>query len=227
MRDALAAPHLIIGDSLGGGAVLAAAGHIDEVKAVVTIGAPAEPAHLAHIFQDSAEEIKTTGEANVLLAGREFTIKKQFLDDIQGQTLTECLAKLGRALLVIHSPIDNTVGIENAAVIFAAARHPKSFISLDDADHLVSKKDDAEYAASVLASWASRCIPAHEASDDAGTPAGEGEVVVAETGENPFAQAISAGVHNLCADEPLKIGGGNNGPTPYDLLWRGSGRARR
>ncbi|MBT6537063.1 MAG: alpha/beta fold hydrolase [Rhodospirillaceae bacterium] len=165
MRDALAAPHLIIGHSLGGAAVLAAAGKIDEVKAVVTIGAPAEPAHLAHMFQDSAEEIETAGQANVLLAGREFTIKKQFLDDIQEQSLTECLAKLGRALLVMHSPIDNTVGIENAAAIFAAAKHPKSFISLDDADHLVSRKDDAEYAATVLAAWASRYIPALVVSD--------------------------------------------------------------
>tara|TARA_R110002110_G_scaffold260260_4_gene476028 strand:- start:8102 stop:9325 length:1224 start_codon:yes stop_codon:yes gene_type:complete len=223
MRDALAAPHLIIGHSLGGAAVLAAAGKIDEVKAVVTIGAPAEPAHLAHMFQESAAEIEAAGEANVLLAGREFTIKKQFLDDIQGQTLTECLAKLGRALLVMHSPIDNTVGIENAAAIFAAAKHPKSFISLDDADHLVSRKQDAEYAATVLAAWASRYIPAVVASDDAGAPAAEGEVVVSETGENPFAQAISAGVHSLRADEPLKIGGGNTGPTPYDLLLSGLG----
>ena len=223
MRDALAAPHLIIGHSLGGAAVLAAAGQIDEVKAVVTIGAPAEPAHLAHMFQDSAEEIETAGQANVLLAGREFTIKKQFLDDIEGQTLTACLAKLGRALLVMHSPIDNTVGIENAAAIFAAAKHPKSFISLDDADHLVSRKEDAEYAATVLAAWASRYIPVGETSDAAGEKAAEGEVVVSETGENPFAQAISAGVHSLRADEPLKIGGGNTGPTPYDLLLSGLG----
>ena len=223
MRDALAAPHLIIGHSLGGTAILAAAGQIDEVKALVTIGAPAEPAHLAHMFQDSAEEIETTGEANVLLAGREFTIKKQFLDNIQRQTLTECLAKLGRALLVMHSLIDITVGIENAAAIFAAAKHPKSFISLDNTDHLVSKKGDAEYAATVLASWASRYIPAHKTSDEAGTPAGEGEVVVAETGEKPFAQTITAGVHNLRADEPLKVGGENTGPTPYDLLLSGLG----
>lgn len=223
MRGALAAPHLIIGHSLGGAAVLAAAGKIDEVKAVVTIGAPAEPAHLAHMFQDSADEIAAAGQANVLLAGREFTIKKQFLDDIQEQALTDCLANLGRALLVMHSPIDNTVGIENAAAIFAAAKHPKSFISLDDADHLVSKKEDAEYAASVLASWAGRYIPAQEGTADAGVAASEGEVVVAETGENPFAQAISAGVHNLRADEPLEIGGGNTGPTPYGLLLSGLG----
>ena len=223
MRDSLAAPHLIIGHSLGGAAVLAAAGQIDEVKAVVTIGAPAEPAHLAHMFQDTADEIETNGQANVLLAGRAFTIKKQFLDDIAGQSLTECLAKLGRALLVMHSPIDNTVGIENAAAIFAAAKHPKSFVSLDDADHLVSNKADAEYAATVLAAWASRYIPAYEVSDDTVTPADEGEVVVSETGENPFAQSIGAGVHSLRADEPLKVGGGNTGPTPYDLLLSGLG----
>lgn len=223
MRDALAAPHLIIGHSLGGAAVLAATGRIDEVKAVVTIGAPAEPAHLAHMFEDSAAEIEAAGEANVLLAGRAFTIKKQFLEDIQQQSLTACLAKLGRALLVMHSPIDNTVGIENAAAIFAAAKHPKSFVSLDDADHLVSRKADAEYAATVLASWASRYIPAQEEAPNSEVAAGDGEIVVAETGENPFAQAISAGPHSLRADEPVGIGGGNTGPTPYGLLLSGLG----
>lgn len=221
MRETLAAPHMIIGHSLGGAAVLSAAGKIDEVQAVVTIGAPAEPSHVAHLFQDSADEIEASGAANVQLAGREFTIKKQFLDDIRETTLADCVADLRRALLVMHSPVDNTVGIDNAATIFAAAKHPKSFISLDDADHLVSKKADAEYVATALAGWASRYIPEPEAAAE--TSAAEGEVVVAETGENPFAQSISAGSHMLRADEPQSIGGGNTGPTPYGLLLSGLG----
>jgi len=222
MRGAGTPPHLIIGHSLGGAAVLAAAGRIDEVKAVVTIGAPADPAHVAHLFADSEAEIAAVGAATVSLAGREFTIQKQFLDDIRGQTIDDCVANLRRALLVVHSPRDNTVGIDNAAAIFGAAKHPKSFLSLDDADHLISKKEDAEYAATVIAAWASRYLPKPVATD-ATESADEGEVVVSETRENPFAQSISAGVHSLRADEPIKIGGGNTGPTPYDLLLAGLG----
>ena len=144
---------------MAGAAVLAAAGRIDEVKAAVTIGARADPGHLAHMFQNDAAEIEANGEAVVLLAGREFTIKQQFLEDIAGQTLEDCVSGLGRALLVMHSPIDNTVGIENAGKIFAAAKHPKSFISLDDADHLVSKEADANYVARAITGWASRYLP--------------------------------------------------------------------
>lgn len=222
MRATLAAPHLIIGHSLGGAAVLAAAGKIDEVTAVVTIGAPAEPSHVAHLFQGSADEIEASGEAKVQLAGRDFTIRRQFLDDIRETVLADCVSNLRRALLVMHSPVDNTVGIDNAAAIFGAAKHPKSFISLDDADHLVSRKADAEYAAAALAAWAGRYIPA-PAEEATAPSAGEGEVIVAETGENPFAQSISAGPHMLRADEPESIGGGNTGPTPYGLLLSGLG----
>ncbi|MEH6753472.1 MAG: alpha/beta fold hydrolase [Alphaproteobacteria bacterium] len=223
MRDTLSAPDLFIGHSLGGAAVLAAAGRIDEVKAVVTIGAPADPGHLAHMFQNDAAEIEANGEAVVLLAGREFTIKQQFLEDIAGQTLEDCVSGLGRALLVMHSPIDNTVGIENAGKIFAAAKHPKSFISLDDADHLVSKEADANYVARAITGWASRYLP-EAAAEPSFDPAGvEGEVIVGETLENPFAQAIVAGGHALRADEPVSIGGGNSGPSPYDLLLSGLG----
>lgn len=223
MRETLSAPDLIIGHSLGGAAVLAAVGRIDEVKAVVTIGAPADPGHLAHMFQNDAAEIAANGEAVVLLAGREFKIKQQFLDDIQAQTLEDCVSGLGRALLVMHSPVDNTVGIENAARIFEAAKHPKSFVSLDDADHLVSKEADANYVARAITGWASRYLP-EEAAEPTIDPSGiEGEVVVGETLENSFAQTIVAGGHALRADEPVSIGGGNTGPSPYDLLLSGLG----
>ena len=214
MRETRSAPDLIIGHSLGG----AAERRIDEVKAVVTIGAPAESAHLAHMFQDDADEIEATGEAVVLLAGREFTIKKQFLEDIVAQSIEDCVGNLKRALLVMHSPLDNTVGIDNAGKIFATAKHPKSFISLNDADHLVSKEVDAGYAARVITGWASRYLPEDMAEPSIDPTGKEGEVIVGETLENPFAQAIVAGGHALSADEPVSIGGGNTGPLPYDLL---------
>lgn len=223
MRATHAAPDLIIGHSLGGAAVLAAVGRIDEVRAVVTIGAPADPGHLAHMFQNDAAEIEAKGEAVVLLAGREFTIKQQFLDDIQSQTLEGCVSGLGRALLVMHSPVDNTVGIENAGKIFAAAKHPKSFVSLDDADHLVSREKDASYVARAITGWASRYLPEAVAEPDLDPAGVEGEVIVGETLENPFSQSIVAGGHALRADEPVSIGGGNTGPSPYDLLLSGLG----
>ena len=158
LREAFEAPELLIGHSLGGAAVLAVAGRIDEVKAVATIGAPGDPSHVANLFEDHVEEIASKGQATVNLMGRSFTVKKGFLDDIAEHQLMEKIASLGKALLVMHSPIDTIVGIENAAGIFKAARHPKSFVSLDDADHLLSRRDDAAWAADVLAAWAGRWV---------------------------------------------------------------------
>lgn len=218
LRANYAAPALLIGHSLGGAAVLAAAGDIPECKAVVTLGAPADPGHVAHLFGEAAANIEAEGEAEVSIGGRPFRVQKQFLDDIREQTLDDRIANLGRALLVLHSPYDRIVGIESAAAIFAAAKHPKSFISLDTADHLMTSRDDAVYAATALAAWASRYLPAEEPADAATITAGDGEVVVGETGENPFAQAIAAGPHRLRADEPPRFGGGDTGPTPYGLL---------
>ncbi|MCZ6454604.1 MAG: alpha/beta fold hydrolase, partial [Alphaproteobacteria bacterium] len=218
LRANYAAPALLIGHSLGGAAVLAAAGDIPECKAVVTLGAPADPGHVAHLFGEAAANIEAEGEAEVSIGGRPFRVQKQFLDDIREQTLDDRIANLGRALLVLHSPYDRIVGIESAAAIFAAAKHPKSFISLDTADHLMTSRDDAVYAAAALAAWASRYLPAEEPADAATITAGDGEVVVGETGENPFAQAIAAGPHRLRADEPPRFGGGDTGPTPYGLL---------
>jgi putative redox protein len=223
MRDAYAAPALLIGHSLGGAAVLAAAGEIPECKAVATIGAPADPGHVAHLFGDTAATIEAEGEAEVSIGGRPFRVQKHFLDDIREQALEDRIANLRKALLVMHSPFNKIVGVDNAAAIFAAAKHPKSFISLDSADHLLSHREDAVYAATALAGWASRYLPADEASDAATVSAGEGEVVVGETGENPFGQAIAAGPHRLRADEPPRVGGGDTGPTPYGLLLAGLG----
>ena len=215
LREHFAAPSLIIGHSLGGAAVLAAAGSIPEVKGVVTIGAPADAEHVIHNFVDEdIEQIKREGEANVSLAGRSFTIQKQFIDDLQASTLEHHIVNLRRDLLILHSPIDQTVGVENASQIFMAAKHPKSFISLDKADHLLSKPADAIYAAGVISSWASRLIPHDQAIEH---PPIE-SVIVSETGEGKFQNTVAAGAHLLLADEPLSVGGLDSGPSPYDYL---------
>jgi len=158
MRDTMQAPAIIIGHSLGGAAVLVASNKIPEVKAVATLGAPADSAHVAHNFSEKREEIIEKGEAEVCLVGRPFKIKKQFIDDIEGQNMTDAIGSMNKALMVMHAPLDQTVGIENAEIIFKSAKHPKSFISLDNADHLISRKEDAEYAGHVIARWATRYI---------------------------------------------------------------------
>lgn len=158
MREHMQAPEVIIGHSLGGAAVLVAANKIAEAKAVVTIGAPSDSKHVAHHFKEKRDEIFEKGEAEVCLVGRPFKIKKQFIDDIENQNMQDSIHKLNKALMVMHAPLDQTVGIENAAIIFTAAKHPKSYISLDDADHLLTRKKDAEYVANVIAVWAKRYI---------------------------------------------------------------------
>lgn len=158
MKETLQAPKIIIGHSLGGSAVLASASQIPEAKAVVTLGSPADVAHVAHHFKDDRETIMEHGEAHICLAGRPFKIKRQFIEDIEGFKLQTHVRKLKKALLVMHAPMDETVGIENAAEIFGWARHPKSYVSLDDSDHLISKKEHAEYAGNVIAIWADRYI---------------------------------------------------------------------
>lgn len=224
MRQALEAPKILIGHSLGGAAVLAAAGRVPEARAVCTIGAPADPAHVAHHFQEARAEIEAKGEAEVLLAGRPFRIKKQFLDDIASQKLETAIGSLRKALLIFHSPVDKIVGIDNAARIFQAAKHPKSFVSLDDADHLLGRKADAAYVADVIAAWAARYISAPAAKPQAVPAAEPGTVVVAETREGKFQQLISVGgKHLLTADEPASYGGDDSGPGPYDFLLAGLG----
>lgn len=214
LRDNHAAPQLLIGHSLGGAAVLAAAGDIAELKAVATIGAPADADHVVDSFKASLDTIESDGEAAVSLAGREFTIRKQFLDDVRATRLKHRIAALKPALIVFHAPLDQTVGIENASLIFAAARHPKSFISLDGADHLLSRREDAVFVADVLVAWVNRLLPPAEELEAA--PAGV--VRVRETQNGKFQQDVLVDDHHLLADEPASVGGDGTGPSPYDYL---------
>lgn len=223
LREEHEAPSILIGHSLGGAAVLAAAGKIAEVKAVATIAAPASPGHVAHLLTDARPEIDAKGDAEVVLAGRSFRIQKQFLDDIEGHRLADSIKTLKRALLIFHAPRDGIVGIENAGEIFQAARHPKSFVSLDGADHLLTRHEDARYVAAVLSAWATRYVPGLAVSEAKSKESAPGRVVVRETGNGSFQQEIIAGPHRLLADEPRPVGGTDTGPGPYDLLLAGLG----
>ena len=216
------APELLIGHSLGGAAVLKAAGQLDSVKAVVTIGAPFDPEHVTENFGDALDRINADGQAEVSLGGRPFCIGKQFIDDVGAANLAPAIAGLKRALLVMHAPLDTIVGVENATQIFIAAKHPKSFVTLDNADHLISRAADAEYAAEVIAAWASRYLQIRPPAPPPGAP--EGVVRVSEADPDGFLQDVSAGpLHHLLADEPLAYGGSNRGLTPYGLLAAGLG----
>ena len=154
-----AAPKILVGHSLGGAAVLQAASEVPAAVAVATIGAPADPAHVAHLLTGAIDDIRRDGEAEVMLAGRKFRIGEKFLDDLEETRQNDRIGSLDRALIIFHSPVDMIVGIENAARIYATARHPKSFISLDQADHLLTDPSDASYVGEVLAAWARKYLP--------------------------------------------------------------------
>jgi putative redox protein len=218
LRATMAAPALLVGHSLGGAAVLAAAQRIPEVRAVATIGAPADPAHVAGLFRHDRADIEATGEATVYLAGRPFRVRREFLADVAGQPQTARITNLNRALLVLHAPGDDIVGIDNARQIFEAARHPKSFVSLDGADHLLSRRGDAAYAATVIAAWADRYLPSALNREPDTSGGGPASVVVTDSGDGALTQTIQVGGHTLVADEPASAGGDDLGPTPYDLL---------
>ena len=227
LREAHGAPSLLVGHSLGGAAVIAAADQIPEVRAVVTIGAPSDPAHVVDLFAGSVDELTRTGVAPVTLGTRTFLIRREFVEDIQEQPQSARIATLDRALLVMHAPQDTIVGIDNARQIYDTARHPKSFVSLDGADHLLGRPADSAYAAEVIAAWASRYVdpgaapttpwgPAREPAADAGNE--PGVVVVRSIGGTRFTQRVVTGQHALLADEPESLGGDDSGPNPYDLL---------
>jgi putative redox protein len=212
-------PRLLIGHSLGGAAVLAAAAGIPSTTAVVTIAAPFDPANVRRLLGVATEQIEQSGQATVSISGREFTIRKSLLDDLESQQPTETLRRLKAALLVMHSPRDQVVGIENAANIYRAAPHPKSFISLDSADHLLSDARDSRYAGGIIAAWASRYLELPDTSVPSRIPS---EVidnrVTARTAAEGFRTELFANGFPLIADEPVAFGGGNEGPSPYEYL---------
>ena len=216
------APALLIGHSLGGAAILGAAAQIQSARAVVTIGAPYEPGHVTENFDGALARIEADGAAEVVLGGRKLRVGRSFVENVRSEKLGDAIAGLKKALLVMHAPRDSTVGIDNASRIFAAAKHPKSFVTLDSADHLVSDREDAEYAADVIAAWATRYLDLRRPAPPPGIP--EGILRVSEADPDGFLQDVNVGSrHHLLADEPAAYGGTGRGLSPYGFLSAGLG----
>ncbi|WP_299937070.1 bifunctional alpha/beta hydrolase/OsmC family protein [uncultured Nitratireductor sp.] len=214
LKEHYEAPSVLIGHSLGGAAVLSIAARLPSVKAVVTIGAPSDTAHVLRHLGASPESIEAEGEVDVTLGGRPFRVQHQFVEDVRSHALLDAVAAMHKPLLVMHAPLDEIVGIENATQIFLAAKHPKSFVSLDSGDHLLTGQEDAAFAASVMTGWLSRYITGDEPQGEAPIE----HVRVMETGQGKFQNAVQAGRHRLFADEPESYGGMDSGPSPYDFL---------
>ena len=214
------APTLLIGHSLGGAAVLKATANLPQIKAVATLGAPSDPGHVTHNFADALPEIAASGSAEVSLGGRPFRIGKEFVEDVANEVLAPAIAGLRAALLVLHAPGDQIVSITNASDIFLAAKHPKSFVTLDDADHLITRAEHAEYAADIIATWARKYLELKPPAPPIGAP--EGIVRSSEADPNGYLQDITHGTrHHILADEPRAYGGTNQGLSPYGLLSAG------
>lgn len=211
------APTLLVGHSLGGSAVILAAAAVPSIKAVATINAPSDPRHVRHLLVDSVDEIKKNGKATVNLSGRPFTIKSHFLDDLENQSLKAVIKDFGKALLILHSPQDTLVGINNAEELYIAAHHPKSFVSLDGADHLLTRKEDSQYSGQVIAGWATRYVTIPERAKIQS----KHDVVASLNSDQGFTTDMKLGDHYMVADEPESFGGNNFGPTPYELVSAG------
>lgn len=211
------APTVVIGHSLGGSAVILSARLISEIKAVVTIGAPSEPQHVKHLLKSGIQEIREKGVAKVSIGGRPFSVKKEFIDDLENQDLLAIVKSLRKSFLFLHSPQDSIVGVENAAALYQSAHHPKSFLSLDGADHLLSNERDASYAGDVIASWAKRYIEMPEVKE----LSTRSHIVAYLATEEKFTTQIKADQHCLIADEPIGFGGNDFGPSPYQLVASG------
>lgn len=218
LRDVGMAPNLLIGHSLGGAAVIAAAPYVEEAVGVVTIGAPSDPKHVEHLLTPVLAEVKTKGLGEISLGGQSIRIGKDFLEDIGKHRLRDCLQGLGKAILVMHSPVDEIVDVKHAAYIYKSAEHPKSYVSLDKANHLLTRRADADYVADIVAAWAGRYL-----TQKRPTTVPAGQVLVSESGRGKFLQEVTLGKHHLMADEPVSIGGFDAGPGPYDLLLAGLG----
>jgi len=217
LEDHYKAPSLLVGHSLGGAAVIFASVEIPSVKAVATVGAPSNPEHVKHLFSHAIDKINATGNATINLSGRPFTIKKQFLEDLKTKSLANVVSHFDKALLVMHSPQDTTVGIKNAEEIYKAARHPKSFVSIDGADHLLMNKQDSLYVGNVIAGWVNRYVTIIDKE-----PLKTNHQVVASLAkEDGFTTAMKVGNHLITADEPKSYGGNDFGPSPYELVSAG------